>query len=120
MSYCGCSGQEIRSICALTECIRSPEWSKTTQKILHPHVDLYIGPLGLRITMTQKSCYVTTIHIGACLSCGVWRKSMHLPIGRIGHFCRECCPECNRASKDQLTRQYRLTAAGRKAVSHSQ
>jgi DNA-binding PadR family transcriptional regulator len=38
---------------------------------------------------------------------------MHMPIGRVGQFCRHCCPECSREQQEQVT-YYRLTPAGRK------
>jgi hypothetical protein len=63
--------------------------------------------------MVRKACYQTASRLEACLACGRKDKSMHMPIGRVGRFCRRCCPECAGEREEQAT-VYRLTDAGRK------
>ena len=57
---------------------------------LAPHAALYgVGP-----AKTVKACYRTPRSSQACAICGVRSRQMHMPTGRLGHFCALCCPEC--------------------------
>lgn len=46
-----------------------------------------------------KACYRTPKSAQMCAICGVAERFMHLPTGRVGHFCGHCCPAC--ANKEQ-------------------
>jgi hypothetical protein len=41
-----------------------------------------------------KPCYRTAKSTQSCILCGVKERRMHMPVGRVGHFCTRCCPAC--------------------------
>jgi hypothetical protein len=41
-----------------------------------------------------KPCYSTPRSSQKCVMCGMKAKHMHMPLGRVGHFCATCCPTC--------------------------
>ena len=49
---------------------------------------------GAAAGMQVKPCYRTEKGAQRCAMCGAKIRQMHMPIGRIGHFCEQCCPVC--------------------------
>ncbi len=42
-----------------------------------------------------RTCYQSTFSKRICDVCRKIADPVHLPTGRIGHFCSKCCPVCN-------------------------
>src|SRR5262249_17389038 len=64
------------------------------------------APAGVETGTTDllisiKACYRTTKKTSICIVCGRKQKHMHMPIGRIGHFCEYCCPVCGKSAGAQ-------------------
>ena len=55
---------------------------------------LQIPPSALLYRAQVKPCYRTPRSTQACSICGDKARQMHMPLGRVGHFCAHCCPAC--------------------------